>query len=51
MIVVVQRCSKAQVLIDNETISQIDSGLMLLVGLNKGDEFSKFPNSPILFFD
>ena len=39
MIVVVQRCSKAQVLIDNETISQIDSGLMLLVGLNKGDEF------------
>jgi len=39
MIVVVQRCSKAQVLINNETISQIDSGLMLLVGLNKGDEF------------
>ena len=38
MIVVVQRCSKAQVLINNKTISQIDSGLMLLVGINKGDE-------------
>ena len=38
MIIVAQRCSKAQVLINNETISQIDSGLMLLVGINKGDE-------------
>ena len=38
MIIVVQRCSKSQVLINNKTISQIDSGLMLLVGINKGDE-------------
>ena len=38
MIIVAQRCSKAQVLINNITISQIDSGLMLLVGINKGDE-------------
>jgi len=38
MIIVAQRCSKAQVLINSETISQIDSGLMLLVGINKGDE-------------
>ena len=38
MIIVAQRCSKAQVLINNKTISQIDSGLMLLVGINKGDE-------------
>ena len=38
MIIVAQRCSEAQVLINNKTISQIDSGLMLLVGINKGDE-------------
>ena len=38
MIIVAQRCSKAQVLINNKTISQIDSGLILLVGINKGDE-------------
>ena len=38
MIIVAQKCSKAQVLINNKTISQIDSGLMLLVGINKGDE-------------
>ena len=40
MIIVVQRCSEAKVTIDNKIISQIKSGLMLLVGINKGDEFS-----------
>jgi len=39
MIIVVQRCLKAKVTVDNEIISQIKSGLMLLVGINKGDEF------------
>ena len=39
MIIVVQRCSRAQVSVNNEIISQIKSGLMLLVGINKGDEF------------
>ena len=39
MIIVVQRCSEAKVTINNEIISQIKSGLMLLVGINKGDEF------------
>ena len=40
MIIVVQRCSEAKVTVDNKIISQIKSGLMLLVGINKGDEFS-----------
>lgn len=39
MIIVIQRCSRAQVSVNNEIISQIKSGLMLLVGINKGDEF------------
>ena len=39
MIIVVQRCSKAKVTVNCEIISQIKSGLMLLVGINKGDEF------------
>ena len=39
MTIVVQRCSEAKVTINNEIISQIESGLMLLVGINKGDEF------------
>ena len=39
MIIVVQRCSKAKVTVKSEIISQIKSGLMLLVGINKGDEF------------
>ena len=39
MTIVVQRCSEAKVTINNEIISQIKSGLMLLVGINKGDEF------------
>ena len=40
MIVVVQRCLEAKVTVDNKIISQIKSGLMFLVGINKGDEFS-----------
>ena len=40
MIIVVQRCSEAKVTVNNKIISQIKSGLMLLVGINKGDEFS-----------
>ena len=39
MTIVLQSCSEAQVTINNEIISQIKSGLMLLVGINKGDEF------------
>ena len=39
MIIVVQRCSEAKVTVNNKIISQIKSGLMLLVGINKGDEF------------
>ena len=39
MIIVVQRCSKAKVTVNSEIISQIKSGLMLLVGIKKGDEF------------
>ena len=39
MIIVVQRCLKAKVTVNSEIISQIKSGLMLLVGINKGDEF------------
>ena len=40
MIIVVQRCSEAKVTVDNKIISQIKSGLMFLVGINEGDEFS-----------
>ena len=40
MIIVVQRCSEAKVTVNNKIISQIKSGLMLLVGINKGDGFS-----------
>ena len=40
MIIVVQRCSEAKVTVNNKIISQIKSGLMVLVGINKGDEFS-----------
>ena len=39
MIIVVQRGSEAKVTVDNKIISQIKSGLLLLVGINKGDEF------------
>ena len=39
MIIVVQRCSKAKVTVNSEIISQIKSGLLLLAGIKKGDEF------------
>ena len=37
MIVVAQRCSSASVSIDGEVVSEIDLGLLLLVGIEKGD--------------
>ena len=37
MIVVAQRCSSASVSIDGEVVSKIDLGLLLLVGIEKGD--------------
>ena len=40
MIIVVQRCSEAKVTVNNKIISQIKSGLMVLVGITKGDGFS-----------
>ena len=39
MIVVIQRCSKATVLIKNKVFSKIDNGLMILLGIKKGDQF------------
>lgn len=37
MRVVVQRCSRAEVRIDNEVVGQIGRGFMLLVGITDGD--------------
>ena len=37
MRVVVQRCSRAEVRIDGETVGQIGKGFMLLVGITDGD--------------
>ena len=37
MIVVAQRCSSASVSVDGEVVSDIDLGLLLLVGIEKGD--------------
>jgi len=37
MIVVAQRCSSASVFVDGAVISEIDLGLLLLVGIEKGD--------------
>jgi D-aminoacyl-tRNA deacylase len=37
MIVVVQRVSRAEVRVDGETVGKIASGLMLLVGVERGD--------------
>ena len=37
MIVVAQRCSSASVSVDGEVVSKIDLGLLLLVGIEKGD--------------
>ena len=37
MIVVAQRCSSASVSVDEAVVSKIDQGLLLLVGIDKGD--------------
>ena len=37
MIVVAQRCSSASVAVDGEVVSKIDLGLLLFVGIEKGD--------------
>jgi D-tyrosyl-tRNA(Tyr) deacylase len=37
MIIVAQRCSSAKVLINKKVFSEIKSGLLLLVGVEKGD--------------
>ena len=37
MIAVAQRCSSASVSVDGEVVSKIDLGLLLLVGIEKGD--------------
>ena len=37
MIVVAQRCSSASVSVDGGVVSKIDLGLLLLVGIEKGD--------------
>ena len=37
MIVVAQRCSSASVSVDKSVVSKIDQGLLLLVGIEKGD--------------
>lgn len=37
MIVVAQRCSSASVSVDRAVVSKIDLGLLLLVGIEKGD--------------
>ena len=39
MIVVAQRCSKSKVLVDKKIIAKIKSGLMLLVGVSKADDY------------
>ena len=42
MRVVVQRVKKASVSVDNKFISQIDKGLLVLVGLHKNDTVDRF---------
>jgi len=39
MIVVAQRCSKSKVSVNNKIIAKIKSGMMLLVGISKGDDY------------
>ena len=39
MIVVAQRCSKSKVLVHNKIIAKIKSGMLLLVGISKGDDY------------
>lgn len=38
MIIVAQRCSSAKVLINKKAFSEIQSGLLLLIGIEKGDD-------------
>ena len=38
MIIVAQRCSSAKVLINKKVFSEIQSGLLLLIGIEKGDD-------------
>ena len=38
MIIVAQRCSSAKVLINKKAFSEIQSGLLLLIGMEKGDD-------------
>ena len=38
MIIVAQRCSSAKVLINKKVFSEIQSGLLLFVGVEKGDD-------------
>ena len=40
MIVVIQRCSKATVLIKNKVFSKIDNGLVIFLGIKKGDHIN-----------
>ena len=37
MRIIVQRCDRAKVEVDNKTVGQIDKGLMLLVGFTHTD--------------
>ena len=38
MIIILQRCSSAKVVINKKIFSEIQSGLLLLVGVEKGDD-------------
>ena len=41
MKIVVQRCSKASVEVDNRQVGKIDKGLVLLVGFTEGDSINE----------
>ena len=38
MIAIIQRCTKANVKVNNKIVSEIDSGMVILLGITKGDE-------------
>lgn len=40
MIALIQRVSKAQVLVSNETVGSIDKGLLILLGIEHNDDIS-----------
>ena len=42
MIIVLQRTSEAHVAVDKKVISEIKKGIVLLVGVYKGDDFLDF---------